>query len=90
MAYIKRYANRDTMVGAIQWLGSETNYRLLHHWTDGDARIDGDGSLRLETNEGVEIVDKGNYIVQVGDYFHQLKPDEFEESYVRVADEETL
>jgi hypothetical protein len=78
------------MVGAMQWLGNQTNYLLLHNWTDGAVHIDGGGGLSLETEDGIETVEKGNYIVNVGGYFHQLTPDEFEESYVRVADEETL
>lgn len=80
---IKIVAPRQ-LVAAVKWVGGDAAYGLIKHWARGSVERNSEGELYLQTEEGVELVPIGNYILLVGDYFHVFTPEEYESDYVEV------
>lgn len=81
------YASRETMVSAVRWTGSDSSYGLIKHWAKKSVDRDSRGLLLLQTDEGVESVAVGNYILLVSGSFFQFTPQELDVTYVEVREE---
>lgn len=84
------YASRATLTMAIRWPGGTTAYQLLKSWIKKGVELDSTGQLLLQTEDGVEVVPVGNYIVLVGKHLHSLTPEDFHADYVQIRSDESL
>lgn len=86
--FIKHYASRDSMVGICKWDGSDDCYGVLKGWIGNEVQRDSEGSIFLQSEDGIDIVGGGDYILKVGDNFVSLNKDELDDSYVLVVGQE--
>ena len=79
---LKVYAPRQLVAG-MRWTGSNAAYAAIRHWAGRKVYLDA-WRLFLATDDANEEVTVGNYIVLVGDSFHQFTEKELQDVYIEV------
>lgn len=81
---IQAYATRESMTGAVKWIGGKSAYGLIRHWAGDVVELGEDGSLYLRGDQQMELVPLGNYVLLVGNDFFSFTQEEMDDAYIKV------
>lgn len=80
-----KYRKRPVVIEAFQYRSSEHDYRLADDVIAGRVRYPEDGTMLIQTLEGVMCAQPGDWIIRgVNGELYPCKPDIFEKTYEMV------